>query len=247
LDFAAKRSNCRRGEQFNPGTNKYDQNIGKLPKTVAPGVNVTVAGGSAGDFSDAALDQAAELYATSGQMPSLGMGKASSALRVKIANRAAELHPLNNLAGNKAGFAADQASLKVVQKSLDSVTAFENTASKNLDQFLTTAAKVPDTGVPWLNQPIRSVNASGLGSADQAAFNAARQVALTEISKVVNNPNLTGTLSDSARKEVMELNPESATFAQIKKVAQVLKTDMANRRTALTSQRDEIKGRIRRN
>jgi hypothetical protein len=92
---------CRRGEQFNPGTGKYDQNIGKLPKTVAPGVNVTVAGGAAGDFSDAALDQAAELYATSGQMPSLGMGKASSALRVKIANRAAELHPLNNLAGIK--------------------------------------------------------------------------------------------------------------------------------------------------
>jgi hypothetical protein len=74
-----------------------------------------------------------------------------------------------------------------------------------------------------------------------AAINAARQVALTEISKVVNNPNLTGSLSDSAREEVLGLIPENATFGQILHVAKVLQKDMSQRPANMQKQIDRIR------
>jgi hypothetical protein len=127
---------------------------------------------------------------------------------------------------------------------LDSLTAFESTAGKNLDQFLRLAAKVPDTGVPWLNTPLRVLTASMVGSENQAAFNAARDVALREIARVTNDPKLSGVLSDSARHEVAGLSPANATFAQIKKVAEVLKQDMKNVHDSLAETNQAITARI---
>lgn len=212
--------------------------------SLRPVININ--SGADGGFSQAALDQAAQLYATTGQMPALGFGKAGAQLRIAIANRAAELYPGADLASNKAGFASGQATLTQVMKMKNAVEAYEKTASRNLDIFLSAAKQIPDTGVPWLNQPLRSVSVGALGSKDVAAFNAARQVALTEISRVVNNPNLTGVLSDSAREEIMSLNPANATFSQIKRVVEVLKQDMKNRHDSLVEQerslREQLKG-----
>ena len=189
------------------------------------------------------LDAAAMNYAKTGQLPPLGMGDKQT--RKKIINRAAALMPGLDLAVNRADFTANQASLKNVTTTLDSLTAFEKTSGKNLDQFLSLADKIPDTGVPWLNTPIRTLNEKLLGSDDQSAANAARTVALREIARVTNDPKLSGVLSDSARHEVSSLSPENATFAQIKHVAQVLKQDMANVHTALSEQRSGIETRIK--
>lgn len=189
-------------------------------------------------LTGAALDQNAQKYLETGQLPpGMGMGPQ----RTEIMNRAAELDPKAALARNQAVFKADSANLTNLQKTEGTLSAFENTAGKNLDQFLSVASKVPDTGVPWLNQPIRAVNRSGLGSADQAAFDAARNVALREISRVTNDPKLSGALTDSARQEVLGLSPANATFAQIKRVAQVLKQDMANVHSGLNEQITQVK------
>jgi hypothetical protein len=200
---------------------------------------------SAGLTNDA-MDQAAQRYLSSGELPPMGMGNAGAAIRTKILNRAAELGKGEDIAANKASYHADSTSLTKLTQQLNAVEAFENTAGKNLDLFLKTAEKVPDTGVPWLNTPLRAVSLKGRGSEEVAAFNAARQVALTEIARVVNNPNLTGVLSDSARQEIASLNPDSATFAQIKKVAGILKQDMANRHNSIREQVDSVKKGLRR-
>jgi hypothetical protein len=84
-----------------------------------------------------------------------------------------------------------------------------------------------------------------MGGTEMPAYEAARRVALTEIAKVTSNPNLTGVLSDSARKEIEEFNPENATLAQTLAVAKVLKQDMANRKSELGAQVGAIKDRIR--
>jgi hypothetical protein len=101
-----------------------------------------------------------------------------------------------------------------------------------------------DSGSPLLNQPLRSINQKVLGGQELAAFNAARQVALTEVAKVLTNPNLAGQLTDQARKEVEGLMGPNITLGQAYAVAKILKTDMANRKTAVRGQLDEVRKRI---
>ncbi len=147
--------------------------------------------------------------------------------------------------GAKAGVQADAASLKKLQTNYDSVTAFENTAGKNLDTFLKTAKDVVDTGSPFLNTPVRMVTSQMVGSEKMAAFNAARQTAVSEIGKVLSSANAgSGVVSDSARHEVESLIGPNATLKQIYAAANILKQDMENRKTAYADQIGEIKGRM---
>ncbi len=188
-----------------------------------------------------AKDMAAENYYQTGQLPA---GARSPGMISSIINRAAELHPGGNLAGNKAAYQANASSLKNVTGTLDTLSAFESTGLKNLKNFTDLAQKIPDTGIPWLNTPMRLVNQKMLGSSDQAAALAAGQVALREIARVTNDPKLSGALTDSARNEVSSLIPANATLPQIKRVAEVLQQDMANVHQGLSQQKQDIQNRI---
>lgn len=192
----------------------------------------------------AALDQAAERYHSTGVLPPTARGAAGMKQNQQIMNRAAELHPDANLAENSAEYKANSASLKNVTGTLDTLTAFENTGLKNLKQFTDLAEKIPDTGVPWLNRPIRTLSKDVVGSENMAAVEAARNVALREIARVTNDPKLSGTLTDTSRKEVSDLIPQNATFQQIKSVAKVLQQDMANVHGSLAEQKADIQRRL---
>ncbi len=195
-------------------------------------------------LSPAGMDVAAENYAKTGQLPPMGMGKQGAAVRTAIINRAAELHPGLDLATNRATFGSDTQSLKKMQAQRDAIGAFEQTASKNIDIFLDTAGKIVDTGSPLANTLVRAASGKLLGSEDQAAYNAARQVAVNEIAKITTNPNLSGALSDNARHEVEAYNPNNATLGQTVRVMRLLKQDMANRTQSMDEQLATIKGRI---
>src|ERR1700676_1548087 len=95
-----------------------------------------------------AFDQQAEKYNSTGVLPQVGRGGNGQALQRAIMNRAGELHPGATLAANSAEYKANQSSLTNIQKTFDNVTAFENTAGKNLDVFLGEAKKAIDTGLP---------------------------------------------------------------------------------------------------
>lgn len=192
-----------------------------------------------GQLTPEAIKMAADQFAATGKLPDVGRNNAA---RAQIINQASLDHP--NIPLNSAEYKANVESLKALQKNLDSVSAFENTAKKNLDLFLTQAKNVVDSGSPLLNKPLRSIAKGSLGSADQAAYDAARQVAVNEIAKVTSSPGLTGVLSDSARHEVDNFNPGNATLAQTYKVAQVLTQDMANRHESYDQQIQAIKNRI---
>jgi hypothetical protein len=193
-----------------------------------------------------ALDMAAQNYRQSGQMPA-GFSRSPGTTSAIIA-RAAQLDQQSGGAGvaaNKAMLAANSDSLKNLQKNFDNVTAFENTAGKNLDQFLTTAKSVFDSGSPLVNTPVRMVTDQMAGSANMAAFNAARATALTEIARVLNSSNASGVLSDSARSEVGQLIGPNATLKQIYSAANILKQDMANRHDSYQQQISDIQNRIK--
>ena len=211
----------------------------KYAATLVPAFNVNM---QAGLLNDQAKQMAAQMYAQTGQLPA---GMRSPAMSAGILNQAATgPGGVPNIAANKATFQANEGSLKALQKNFDQVTAFENTAGKNLDVFLKTAQKVIDSGSPWINKPLRSVASGALGSEDQAAFNAARQTAVTEIAKVLNSSNASGVLSDSARHEVEGLIGPNASLKQIVSAANILKQDMANRHNSYQEQISDIKGRL---
>lgn len=193
-------------------------------------------------LSPEAVDQAAEKYSQTGQLAS-GLSR-SPTTTAAIIKRAAELHPDQNLAENEGAFKSNQASLTKLQTTFDNVSAFENTAGKNLDVFLKQAKTIADSGSPWINKPLRDVDKNVLGSEDMAAFNAARVTAVTEIGKVLNSANASGVLSDSARQEVSELIGKDATFKQITKAAGILKQDMANRHESYRLQIQDIQQRM---
>lgn len=199
--------------------------------------------GPAGALTPEARDMMAQQGLTSGQVPRMP-GRAGAATSMDVANRMAELGGGGaDLAGAKAGYGADTASLKNLTKQSDAMNAFEGTALKNLDQFLGVAHSVVDTGSPLFNAPARAFMQSVAGDPKMAQFAAARNVAVQEISKVLGGSLGGSAVSDSARHEASGMIGPDMSLAQIEAVAKILKTDMANRRASLTEQIGAVRGR----
>lgn len=185
---------------------------------------------------------AARQYLATGQIPALGMGAAG---RIGVLNEAASLDPQASVAGNQAEFRASQASLAQVQKMLDAVTAFENTALANVKVLQDRMAKVPDTGSPLMNMPVRMLAGQAMGSTEMAAYRTALQVVQPEFAKILNNPNMAGQLTDNARREMADAMSPNATLAQMNAIVETLVRDAHNRRLAYKQQISDISGRIR--
>lgn len=228
-----------KGRYFDAAGTDVSNRVKPIPSAAAVAIN-------AGQLSDVAMEQAAKKYLDTGVLPP-GFGTAGTIQKTAIMNAAAKLDPQAALARNQATFKADSANLTNLQKTEGTLSAFENTAGKNLDQFLQLADKIPDTGVPWLNVPVRNLSANVVGSENMAAINAARDVALREIARVTNDPKLSGALTDTARKEVAGLSAANATLPQIKAVAKVLRQDMANVHSGINEQIASVKNSIGQN
>ncbi len=196
------------------------------------------------DLSPEAIAGLSGYFGKTGEIPNVGWGNSGTNIKRQILNHYFSQNPNGDPALARAVFKSDAGAMSQLQKNATMVTTFENTAGKNLDLFLQTAKPIVDSGSPILNRPLRSIDQNTLGANDLAAFNAARNVALTEIAKVVNSANLSGQLSDSARKEVESLNPATATLGQIYAVSQVLKQDMENRRESYDVMLNSLQGQM---
>lgn len=191
-----------------------------------------------------ALDVTARLFAQTGQLPPMGMGKEGARVRQAIINRAAELGGADlDIGGNKAAYGADKASLGKLQAQTDAVSAFETTATKNAGLLDDILKKLPDSGTSLLNKPLRAAS-TALGSEDMATFNTLRQSVANEYARIISNPSLAGTMSDSARHEADILLSPDATVGQIRAALKALSSEAANRHSSYQGQIGEIKGRI---
>ena len=204
--------------------------------------DVAGVGGGGVALSDDARDAFARQFHATGRMP-VGRG-INPAMTRSIFNRAAELYPNDDLAGNAGSYIADVGSLKKLQTQSDVMNSFESTALKNLNQFLDQAHSVVDTGSPLFNAPARKFQQAVAGDPKMTGFNVARQVAVQEISKVLGGATGNAAVSDSARHEVEGLIGPDASLAQIEMASKILTQDMANRHGAVNAQLQEIKGRI---
>ena len=140
---------------------------------------------------------------------------------------------------------ADQKSLDKLVPQLDAINAFEKTADNIGDKLIAISKKVDKTGVPVLERWVRAGKKSVEGDPDVTEFNARMQTFRTEASRIINNPNLTGVLSDSARHEMEEIIPNAASAEQIERGVNVLKSEAKTRRDYLEDQVKEVKGRIK--
>jgi hypothetical protein len=189
-----------------------------------------------------ALDQAAERYSQTGELPA-GFAR-SPGTTASIIKRSAELHPDQSIAANKATFGADSAALKKVQSTFDQMTAFEGTALKNLDLYAQKAKAIPDLGAKFANVPLRKITGDMIGSRAMAELNAARQTAATEVAKVLGSATGAGVLSDTQKKEALDVVNGNLPLDATLGVVDTLKQDMANRHQSYLDDINAIKGRM---
>jgi hypothetical protein len=194
------------------------------------------------ELTPEAIDIAAHRYALTGDMGTWGF--AAKGVRTQIANRAAQLYPKVDIATNAAAYQANKTTLSNISKIRDQVLAFESTAKKNLLLFKNAADKVIDTGSAWLNQPLRAVEEKGLNASEITAYRTARNVALTEVARVISTASATGVLTNEQINEVKGLIGEGASLASVYSAVNILMQDMANRKESLTDQANDIRQRI---
>lgn len=192
-----------------------------------------------------ALDEAAENYYLNPQaLPPWARGKAGMPNAIKVADRAAVLHPEGGGAIAGAGFKADAGSLKHAQQQADAMESFEKTGLKNLDAFEKSATELSDTGVPWLNMPWRQAQQKFAGDPQLAAFSVYRTTAVNELTKILAGSTGAGAPSDSARHEVEGLIGPDMTVPQILAATHALRNDVGNRHQSVMEQLAAIKARL---
>jgi len=199
-----------------------------------------------GSKNDDALDFAANNYRLTGQLPA-GFAR-SPGTTSAIISRAAQLDQQaggGGIAANKADVKSLSESLAQLQKNFQAVSAFENTANKNIDMLKGFAAKVPDLGTRFANTPIRAISGSVIGSENMAAFKTALAPVQSEAAKILNSANLTGTLSDTARKELQDIVDGNMPYKSLVASLNVLQQDFKNRHDSYAQQISDIQGRLK--
>ena len=199
-----------------------------------------------GQGNSEALDFAAQNYRMTGQMPA-GYTR-SPGTTSAIISRAAELDSQEGgqgIAMNKTVLNANKTSLTNLQKNFDQVSAFESTASKNLDLYLDKLNQIPDLGAKFANVPMRMINDKMIGTANYQAMKAAQQTAAAETAKVLSSANASGVLSDTQKKEAEDMLSGNLSYAAAQKVVQTLKQDFANRHQSYQQQIGDIQGRLK--
>jgi len=135
---------------------------------------------------------------------------------------------------------ADKGSLAQATKTYDMIRGFEGTMLKNYDQLQSLFAKIPDTGSPWINKPLRDVAAGKFGDGPTAAAKFAIQYQIPEIVKLSSTMGgVGGVVSDEAKTKIEAAGiNDSASMAGLKAIYEgVIKPDAKNRES---TQRDII-------
>jgi hypothetical protein len=120
-----------------------------------------------------------------------------------------------------------------LEKQSAGITAFENTARKNGQVLIGLADKVDTTGIPVIERWIRAGRNAVKGDPDVSDFNLQYRLYTAEVAKIITNPNLTGVLTDTARKEVSDALSPNASAQQIRSAVKLLEKDFDNRSEAI--------------
>lgn len=167
-------------------------------------------------------------------------GNAGKADREAIANertkiaREAGMKP-QDVVRMAMNFRAQNMTLPVLAKQKAAVQAYEGLARFNGDRLLQIIDKIDETGVPVI-EGVRRLAERGVGGVDEAEFLSVLQTYQTEVARIISNPNLSGVLTDAARKEIQDVIQKGGTAEQFKRIINRLNLEMDMRGQMLDEQ-----------
>ena len=148
--------------------------------------------------------------------------------------------------GLKGAFKADQASLSSLKRLSAQVLSFEGTALRNADVVLQQSEKVDRTGVPAINRWLLAGKKSLAGDVGVAQLDVAVKTLTNEYAKISASATAAGqggSLKD--REESPSLLNDAATPEQVKRVIEIMKKDMQNRRIAMEEEQANIQKKMK--
>jgi hypothetical protein len=220
---------------------------GFQPDPTRPGHLMPIPGGPEDPSTNDNLDDAtttfyAQQVLAGAPMPAMGMGKVASQNRQKVMAKVAELAGAQGKTGEDLArqithYKAGSKQLSTLENQLGTTRQNEATALANGQQFIDRSTELPlQTEYPALNSLTQffQKHTPIEGHDTKVAMDAAWNTFTTEYAKVVaGSPSGAGTLSDSARHEAQAVLQGNYSLSQKKAVFDQMKTDMANRLTAM--------------
>lgn len=221
------------------------------PKFAKQIVNVNT-GGEPVTATDDTLRMDAYGYLTDNKLPTnMGRGIQGAAQATKIRNEASRIAkeelkmPLEDVRMmgmvNKAGLSA----LIQNTKDLAAIRPYEQMLTKNADIAVNLAEKVIKTDVKLANKPINWVRQNLGDNPDAAEFLAQTRIVTTEAARVLNNPRLTGQLTDNARHEMEQIVSGDMPLNSFVRVVRRMQSDGRNRVEAMEKENAALKGGLK--
>ena len=150
----------------------------------------------------------------------------------------------SDLTGLQAKARAEGKSIQQMVPQLNAITAFEKLGKFNGDRLLQLINGVDTTGVPALEGAIRAAKAKG-GNVNVNEFNSVMNAFQTEAARILNNPNLSGVLTDTAKDDLKNVINGSLDAPSTRRVINRLYQEFDVRKGTIQNQIDEAQGSMR--
>lgn len=204
---------------------------------------------SPAELTPEAIDNAAAFFILNGRMP-IGLSRIGPATLGEIQNRAAEMTKASGMTPQEfaaAGPITKQklGALLALEKQRNAIQPYKEMLNMNIDVLRQLSDKLERTDSPAANKPILWMQQNMAGDADVAEYLFQVQTVNTEIARVLNNPNLTGQLTDTARQEIREIGSPNMNAQQINRVMARAQADANNRSATLDKQVQKLQAEIR--
>lgn len=209
------------------------------------GVNGT---GTAGGMTEDATAYLAAYVQLNGRMPigfSRGGPLAAETMNAVAAGaKAAGISPEEWAA---AGPVTQQklGALGMLEKNRNSIQSFEAMLDKNIDILKALSKKVERSDSPYANRPILWLQQNAAGDPAVAEYLFQVNTVSTEIARILNNPNMTGQLTDSARHELEGVVSGTLSPSQLNSVLNRAQQDARNRSATLDAQLQKVIAEVR--
>jgi len=152
-----------------------------------------------------------------------------------------------SLAGQHASYAAKKAALQSSEKAMNIIEGYSKIWTLNADNYEKSVQALPDTGIPYLNKPIREIDEKLLGS---PVITAAKSYAIPTLREYVrltgSSPNMTGPIHQTAIDDANKVltNVDGATIDQINTAISAMRMDIQNAHTGLGEQKSKLEDEL---
>ena len=141
----------------------------------------------------------------------------------------------------KAGFKATTSALTQNEKDLAAIRPYKNMLDTNIDIAKGLSKKVISTSSAYANKSLNWLKQNAGDNPDTAEFLAQMRFVETEAARVLNNPRLSGQLTDSARKEMESVVSGNLPINSLDRVLARIKADGDNRVKSLEAENKTLR------